>query len=98
MKLNDKTVRRLRRALRTQANELVKLRKELIASGLTDHWRWKKWISNTPEAVRKLPIAAEVLDCAVGQGDTAPVSTLVLSKECSRRRKPLRLVRPEQAA
>jgi hypothetical protein len=39
MKLNNKTLRQLRRVLRTQATELVKFRKEIIDGDLKDHWR-----------------------------------------------------------
>ena len=41
MKLNNKTLRQLRRVLRTQATELVEFRKEIIDGDLKDHWRWK---------------------------------------------------------
>jgi hypothetical protein len=46
MKLNNKTLRQLRRALRTQATELVKFREEIVDSGVKDHWRWKSWVNH----------------------------------------------------
>ena len=54
MNLNNKTLRQLRRALRTRASELVKFRKEIIDDGLRDHWRWKSWVNHAPAAVYQL--------------------------------------------
>lgn len=70
MKLNTKTLRQLRRALRREATYLVKFRKEIIDGGLEDHWRSKKWVRGTPPAVHQLLAAAEVLDDAIRLGHT----------------------------
>lgn len=84
MKLNNKTLRQLRRALRREATYLVKFRKKILDGGLEDHRRWKSWVRGTPPAVRQLLAAAEVwhalqeeaaFACALSQCAIGPAST-----------------------
>jgi len=95
MRLNNKTLRQLRRALRTQATELVKFRKEIIDSGLKDHWRWRLWVNHTPAAVHQLSQAAEVFDDVIRHGaDTDGVANATLYRHSRKRRKRLHVLRP----
>jgi hypothetical protein len=95
MKLNPKPLRQLRRALRTQATELVKFRKEIIDSDLKDHWRWKSWVQHGPATIHQLLQAAEVLDDVLRCGGRFDgVSNTTLARHSRKRRKRLRLVKP----
>jgi len=95
MKLNNKTLRQLRRALRTQATELVKFREEIVDSGVKDHWRWKSWVNHSPAAVHQLLQAAEVLDDVIRHGaDTDGVANATLYRHSRKRRRRLHVVKP----
>jgi hypothetical protein len=95
MKLNNKTLRQLRRALRTQATGLVKFRKEIIDSGLKDQWRWKSWVDHAPAAVHQLLQAAEVLEDVIRHGaDTDGVPNATLYRHSCKRRRRLLIVKP----
>jgi hypothetical protein len=95
MKLNNKTLRQLRRALRTQATELVKFREEIVDSGVKDHWRWKSWVNHAPAAVHQLLQAAEVLDDVIRHGaDTDGVANATLYRHSRKRRRRLHVVKP----
>jgi hypothetical protein len=88
MKLNNKTLRQLRRALRREATYLVKFRKEIIGGGLEDHWRWKGWVRGVPPAVHQLLAAAEVLDDLIRRaGHTDNLGSSVMSRHASKRRR-----------
>ena len=95
MKLNNKTLRQLRRVLRTQATELVKFRKEIIDGDLKDHWRWKSWVNHGPAAIHQLLSAAEVPDDALRCGGRLEdVGSATLAGHS---RKRLHLVKPTPA-
>jgi hypothetical protein len=85
MKLNTKTLRQLRRALRREV--IVKFRKEIIDGGLEDHWRWKKWVRGVPAAVHQLLAAAEVLDDAIRLGHTDVLGSVVTSRHANKRKR-----------
>ena len=92
MKLNTKELRRIRRALRSEATGLVKFRKRILESGLKDHRRWKSWVRSTPAVVWRFQTAAQAIDDLIRcGGDTSPLKCAVTSRE-SRKRKKLRLV------
>jgi hypothetical protein len=95
VKLNSKTLRQLRRALRTQATELVKFRKEIVDSGLEDHWRWKSWANHAPAAVHQLLQAAEVLDDVIRhRADADGVANATLYRHSRKRLRRLHVVKP----
>jgi hypothetical protein len=88
MKLNNKTLRHLRRALRREATRLVKIRRENIDDGLEDHRRWKKWVRGTPPAVHQLLAAAEVLDDIIRVGGhIGPLGKMVAHRHASKRKR-----------
>jgi hypothetical protein len=86
VKLNNKTLRQLRRALRGEATRLVKFRKEIIDDDLKDHWRWKKWVRGVPPAVHQLSAAAEVLDDAIQLGHADVLGSVVTSRHANKRK------------
>jgi hypothetical protein len=93
MKLNQKTLRQLRRALRGEATGLVKFRREI--HNLQDHWRWKTWHRGSVDAVRQLLAAAEVLDDPIGAGgDTEYFRGKMVCRHGRKRRKRLHVVKP----
>jgi hypothetical protein len=93
MKLNQKELRRLRRALRSGATQIVKLRKETLQHGLADHWRWKQWVNHGPSAVRDLLVAAEIIDDLLKcGGHLSFVGSATMARHSTRRRKK----RPQQ--
>ncbi len=95
MKLNNKTLRQLRCALRTQATELVKFRKEIIDGYPKDPWRWKSWVQHDPAVIHQLFQAAEVLDDVIKHGaDTDGVANATLYRHSRKRRKRLHVVKP----
>jgi hypothetical protein len=88
MKLNNKTLRQLRRALRREATYLVKFRKKILDGGLEDYRRWKSWVRGTPPAVRQLLAAAEVLDDIIRlAGHTDVLGSAVTRRHASKRKR-----------
>jgi hypothetical protein len=87
MKLNQKTLRQLRRKLRREATYLVKFRKEILDGGLEDHWRWKSWVRGIPPAVHQLLQAAEVLDDVIKfAGETDALGSQITRRHASKRK------------
>jgi hypothetical protein len=88
MKLNTKELRRIRRALRSEATGLVKFRKKILESGAEDNWRWKSWVRSAPAVVRRFQTAAEAIDDLIRcGGDTSFLQGAATLRE-SRKRKP----------
>jgi hypothetical protein len=91
MRLNEKTLRHLRRTFRSEATRLVKRRKETLQADLQEHWRWKHWVNHGPAAVRDLLVAAALIDEVIKRGCHAEgigPSTMERHKNKRRKRSP----------